>query len=313
MMQTSNIQAVGTTDLFHKYLNKKFLENLEPNLVFWKFGKWPVSQKGYSHVQWARMSKSTASASASAITEWTTPAFTDLTISTISVACEQYWQVAKITDILEDTTLLNVVGQAMVELAHNASRIIDEVVQKDLSTNGTNVIYAGSASSRATIASTDVMTTTEINKARAFLSTKGAKPFAGGYVGIMHPNVSFDMREQVWGNAWVEVKKYTDLVKDIVAGEIGTLMWVRIVESSFVQTFTSTVTVYPTYVFGEGAYGTSQLQAYETTFISRNNKDSYNPLGLFSIVGWKMAIASIILQQDALVRIESASTLSYSW
>jgi hypothetical protein len=60
----------------------------------------------------------------------------------------------------------------MVELAHNASRIIDEVVQTELSTNGTNVIYAGSATSRATVASTDVMTTTEINKARAFLSTK---------------------------------------------------------------------------------------------------------------------------------------------
>lgn len=312
-MQTSNIQATWTTDLFHKYLDKKFLENLEPNLVFWKFGKWPVSQKGYSHVQWARMTKSTASASASQITEWVTPSFTDLKISTISVACEQYGQVAQITDILEDTTLLNVVGQAMVELAHNASRIIDEVVQTDLSTNGTNVIYAGSATTRATISATDVMTTTQINQARAFLSTKGAKPFAWGYIWIMHPNVSFDMREQVGGNAWVEVKKYTDLVKDIVAGEIWTLMGVRIVESSFVQTFTSTVTVYPTYVFGEGAYGTSQLQAYETTFISRNNKDSYNPLGLFSIVGWKMAIASIILQQDALVRIESASTLSYAW
>ena len=60
----------------------------------------------------------------------------------------------------------------MVELAHNASRIIDEVVQTELSTNGTNVIYAGSATSRATIAGTDVMTTTAINKARAFLSTK---------------------------------------------------------------------------------------------------------------------------------------------
>ena len=312
-MQTSNIQASGTTDLFHKYLEKKFLENLEPNLVFWKFGKWPVSQKGYGAVQWARMSKSTASATASIITEWTTPSFTDLTISTISVSCEQYGQVAQITDILEDTTLLNVVGQAMVELAHNASRIMDEVVQSTLSTNWTNVIYAGSATSRATIAATDVMKTTEINKARAFLSTKGAKPFAGGYIGIMHPNVSFDMREQVGWNAWVEVKKYTDLVKDIVTGEIWTLMGVRIIESSFVQTFSSNVTVYPTYVFGEGAYGTSQLQAYETTFISRNNKDSYNPLGLFSIVGWKMAIASIILQQDALVRIESASTLSYAW
>jgi N4-gp56 family major capsid protein len=157
------------------------------------------------------------------------------------------------------------------------------------------------------------MSTTCINKARAFLSTKGAKPFAGGYIWIAHPNVTYDMREQVGWNAWVEVKKYTDLVKDIVAWEIWTLMWVRIVESSFVQTVSSTVTVYPTYVFGEGAYGTSQLQAYETTFISRNNKDSYNPLGLFSIVGWKMAIASIILQQDALVRIESASTLSYAW
>ena len=313
MMQTWNIQATGTTDLFHKYLNKKFLENLEPNLVFWRFGKWPVSQKWYGAVQWARMSKSTASANASVITEGTTPSFTDLTISTISVSCEQYGQVAQITDILEDTTLLNVVGQAMIELAHNASRIMDEVVQSTLSTNWTNVIYAGSATSRATIAATDTMTTTAINKARAFLSTKGAKPFAGGYIGIMHPNVSFDMREQVGWNAWVEVKKYTDLVKDIVAGEIWTLMGVRIIESSFIQTFSSNVTVYPRYVFGEGAYGTSQLQAYETTFISRNNKDSYNPLGLFSIVGWKMAIASIILQQDALVRIESARTLSYAW
>lgn len=312
-MQTSNIQAVWTTDLFHKYLEKKFLENLEPNLVFWKFGKWPVSQKGYSAVQWARMSKSTATPTQASITEGTTPSFTDLTISTISVSCEQYGQLAKITDILEDTTLLNVVGQAMVELAHNASRIMDAVVQKNLYTNGTNVIYAGTATSRATITASDTMTTTLINKARAFLSTKGAKPFAGGYIGIMHPDVSFDMREQVWGNAWVEVKKYTDLVKDIVAGEIWTLMGVRIVESSFVETFTSTVTVFPTYVFWEGAYGTSQLQAYETTFISRNAKDSYNPLGLFSIVGWKMAIASIVLQQDALVRIESASTLSYTW
>jgi N4-gp56 family major capsid protein len=85
----------------------------------------------------------------------------------------------------------------MVELAHNASRIIDEVVQTELSTNGTNVIYGGTATTRATITASDTMTTTEINKARAFLSTKGAKPFAGGYVGIMHPNVSFDMREQV--------------------------------------------------------------------------------------------------------------------
>lgn len=312
-MQTNNIQAVGTTDLFHKYLNKKFLENLEPSLVFWKFGKWPVSQKWYGAVQWARMSKSTETATNSIITEWVTPSFTDLTISTISVSCTQYGQVAKITDILEDTTLLNVVGQAMVELAHNASRIMDEVVQSGLSTNGTNVIYAGTATSRATLSAAMTMTTTDINKARAFLSTKGAKPFAGGYVGITHPNVSYDMREQVWWNAWVEVKKYTDLVKDIVQGEIWTLMGVRIIESSFVQTFSSNVTVYPTYVFGEGAYGVSQLQAYETTFISRNNKDSYNPLGLFSIVGWKMAIASIILQQDALVRIESASTLSYTW
>lgn len=113
------------------------------------------------------------------------------------MSCTQYGQVAKITDILEDTTLLNVVGQAMVELAHNASRIMDEVVQSGLSTNGTNVIYAGTATSRATLSAAMTMTTTAINKARAFLSTKGAKPFAGGYVGIMHPNVSYDMREQV--------------------------------------------------------------------------------------------------------------------
>ena len=87
---------------------------------------------------------------------------------------------------------------------------------------------------------------------------------------------------------------------------------VRVIKSAFIQTFASTVTVYPTYVVGEGAYGVPMLQKLQAYITPRSASDS-DPLAQRVKVGAKVAFESIILQQDALVRIESASSLSYSW
>lgn len=58
------------------------------------------------------------------------------------------------------------------------ARIYDNVVQDVLSTNGINVIYAGTATSRATIATTDLITINDLAKGNAFLSTQGAKEYS---------------------------------------------------------------------------------------------------------------------------------------
>ncbi len=83
---------------------------------------------------------------------------------------------AIISDILEDVSPVPVVSHALRVIGENMARIIDQVIQGVLA-NGTNVIYAGAATSRASIATTDLLTATDLAKANAFLSTKAAPVF----------------------------------------------------------------------------------------------------------------------------------------
>ena len=310
MNTTGNI--VGTGQMFQTLLQKKFLENFEPELRFWQLGRGPVSSRGYESVSRPRMRRSEAAPASALLTEGITPSDTDLKIDTVTVKPTQYGQVATITDILEDTTLLRVVSEGMSTLAKNGARIIDQVIQNNLSANATNFIYGGSATATAMIGATDTITASNVAQANAFLSTKAAPTIGGSYVAVAHPNVIYDLQMETGQNTWIEVNKYTDHVKKIFNGEIGTLFGVRFIRSAFIQTIASTVTVYPTYVMGAGAYGVTSLQSFSTHFVPRKDSDS-DPLAQRSKVGWKCAFASIILQDDALVILQTASALDYKW
>jgi N4-gp56 family major capsid protein len=84
---------------------------------------------------------------------------------------------------------------------------------------------------------------------------------------------------------------------------------VRIVTSSNVGTFTSTVTVYPTLVLGRGAYGVPSLNSLQTFITPRTASDS-DPLAQRVKVGAKVAFVAKILQEQAMCRIESATSFA---
>jgi N4-gp56 family major capsid protein len=157
------------------------------------------------------------------------------------------------------------------------------------------------------------MTATTLAKANAFLSTKAAPVFWDGYIACMHPNVIFDLQTGTATWAFMDLSKYTESGRaQLVKGEIGKIFNVRVVSSPFIQTFASTVTVYPTYVMWKGAYGVADLQGLRSYMVGDGASKS-DPLAQRRYVWAKVAFNAIILQQDALVRIESASSLSYSW
>ena len=83
---------------------------------------------------------------------------------------------AIITDILEDVSPVPMVSNALKVIGQNMARIIDQVIQGVLAA-GTNVIYPGTISARASISASDLMTATLLAKANAFLSTKAAPVF----------------------------------------------------------------------------------------------------------------------------------------
>jgi N4-gp56 family major capsid protein len=70
----------------------------------------------------------------------------------------------------------------------------------------------------------------------------------------------------------------------------------------------STVTVYPTFIFGRGAYGQVVLDEIKYTYLDKADKsDPHNQL---RVVGWKVMYGTILLNQLFFGRIESTSAFS---
>jgi N4-gp56 family major capsid protein len=68
------------------------------------------------------------------------------------------------------------------------------------------------------------------------------------------------------------------------------------------------ITVYPTFVFGKGAFGQVMLDDVRTTYLT--NADKFDPLNQLRVMGWKCFYGTIILNQLFAARIESVSAFS---
>lgn len=68
------------------------------------------------------------------------------------------------------------------------------------------------------------------------------------------------------------------------------------------------VTVYPSYVFGRGAYG--QVTLDDVKFVYLKEADKSDPLNQLRIVGWKCFYGTLIENQNFFLRIESASAFN---
>ena len=68
------------------------------------------------------------------------------------------------------------------------------------------------------------------------------------------------------------------------------------------------VTVYPTFIFGEDAYGQVVLDDPKMTYLQTADKS--DPLNQLRIVGWKVMYGTILLNQNFFMRIESSSAFT---
>ncbi|MDE1867084.1 MAG: N4-gp56 family major capsid protein [Thaumarchaeota archaeon] len=68
------------------------------------------------------------------------------------------------------------------------------------------------------------------------------------------------------------------------------------------------LTVYPTFIFGRGAYGQVSLDEIKYTYLDKADKS--DPLNQLRVVGWKVMYGTMILNQLFFMRIESTSAFS---
>lgn len=168
-------------------------------------------------------------------------------------------------------------------LGKNMARIIDSVIQTEVMA-GTNVMYASTtsggtrAANRAALGATSKMFKYDLDELYARMRTNYS-PFVDGqaYVMIAHPAVTMELKTEATTGGFIDLIKYTTPERAFNS-EIGKVGGIRVIESAYVQTFASSVTVYPSLVIGYQAYGIARLSEMETIVHALGSAGTSDPL-----------------------------------
>lgn len=289
------------------YYSDYLIELAEAQLVHDQFGQKrnipSGNGKSIEFRQFTPLSKITT-----ALVEGVTPDGQALDTSTITATVKQYGGYVVITDILDLTAIDNIKTEAVQLIGSQAGRSLDTVVREVLN-GGTNVQYhEGERANRAALTSVDTLTVKAIRAAVRTLKRQNAETIDGSYVGIIHPDVAFDLMSD---DAWVEWHKYTDN-ESMFTNEIGKIANVRFVETTEAKIFekagANSMDVYSTLIIAKNAYGTTNIEGGGLELITKQkgSAGTADPLDQRSTVGWKATKTAERLVEDYMVRIETA-------
>lgn len=292
------------------YYSKYLIDNAEPELVHDQFAqKRNIPKNGGKTIEFRRYSP--LPKAMTPLTEGVTPDGQALNVTTITSELKQYGGWVKLTDLLTLTAIDNNILEATKMIGSQAGRTLDSVT-REIICGGTNVIYAGgTVTARANVTSDMKLTVKDVFNAARALKTQNAKKFNGSYVGIIHPNVSFDF---MMSDDWLDVNKYTNANTKIFEGEIGKIGGVRFVETSEAKVFEGAgaegVDVYATLVIGENAYATTSVEGAGLEHIVKQlgSAGTSDPINQVATVGWKALKTAEILSQEFMVRVESGAS-----
>ena len=222
----------------------------------------------------------------------------------VTVTLNEYGSAVTTTKKL-NLTSFNDVDSALADIiAYNAADSIDAVVAAVL-TGGSNVIYAGTATTTNTITSSMTISTSDIRQAVVELRTNKALPRIGElYAAYLHPRQSADLRAESGTGGFQELTKYVERTP-FTAGAVGVLEGAFIVETPRVPyaANSGSVNVYKAVVAGREALAEAMGQNISTVI-----GPEIDALRRFRTIGWYYFGGFARLREAALYRIESAAT-----
>jgi len=312
-MATTTTWNIMTSGALGEFIQREAIRNFERALFFKQ--TWMVKQLPFGMNKYTFPTVDNKDGAAIQLTEWVTPTETAFSLTNVEVTLNQYGSFALLSDVVLTDAPVDAVQEAAFELWRDLANKADQVIQAAIDA-GTNVIYGWDATSRVTVDATDTLTAAKLAEAVSKLKSNDAPFFDGeAYVAIMHPDVAYDLQQESGIGTFIDLNKYTDSqVRKPLKWEMGMLFGARVVASSNVQFFADggaggTVDVYPTYVVGRDAYATVMSGWMETFINGLGSAGTADPLHQRLSVWGKVRLASAITKEEALYRVESASSL----
>lgn len=294
------------------FYERTLLQRLLPSLMFYNDAeKKKLPKNSGTTMNFRKFDSLTAPSSS--LTEGVTPDGNNLTVSTITAKIAQEGDFVQITDLIQMTGIDPVLTETSELLGEEAGLVVDTRIQTAIS-KGTNVYFAGGATTRAGLesATTKNLTGDDIKKLVRKLKNANAKRFSDGfYHMIVDPDIAYDLMSD---SAWVEVSKYAR-PEQMVKGELGKMHGMKFYETTNLNvvdssdTAQSKISVHQAYAYGKGAYSCVNLEkgAGKPEIIVKPNGSAgtSDPLNQRATAGWKSAFTAVITQPLALVRVET--------
>lgn len=193
-------------------------------------------------------------------------------------------------------------------VADHCAKVVDELLQDQMIT-GSQVYRAANRASTVTVAAGDITTASMIRLAVTKLRANGADTRDGQfYVGLVHPNVVHDLRQEAGTGAWRVPNEYGMSQDQIWKGEFAEFEGVRFIQNARLRKAAdgaAGATVYRSFILGREALGEAVVVEPGLRFGAVVDR-----LQRFLPIGWYGDFAFKVFRDQALVRLESASSAS---
>ena len=220
------------------WYNTTALENARNNHIFAQFAdNTPLPE---NHGMTVEKRKPNTFGDVGRLTEGVIPEGKKFGYSAITMQVYEYGDYTPIGRRLQRHAVDPVAQDAAEELGAAGGNTQDKIA-RDVCLTGSNVMYCSkwsgstesAVSSRGALDATAVLNPTMVNRAVTWLKKHKAPKINGKYVAIVHPSVTYDLRQSA---EWIDAHKYAN-PEEIYNGEIGELHGVRFVESDNAKVF----------------------------------------------------------------------------
>jgi len=197
-------QASLAPTLLEGYLQRKALENVQPNLGYLQDAEQIEQPKNNGkHVIFFRYTE--LPAVTKPLYEGITPDGQKLEETSFSVMTKNYGAHMEYTDEL-DLWHVDKKTDAMSERLNRQAQLSIDTVGRDQIMAGLNVMYPGTNTSRATLTKNDILTYAIVKKVVRNLKKKGAQPFSDGF---FHAKIDHDTYyDLTQDDHWNDVSTY---------------------------------------------------------------------------------------------------------
>jgi N4-gp56 family major capsid protein len=284
-------------------VQRKVLANLRGNLVFAdeqfaEQGDFDPGTDSLLFTSYADLGTSTTP-----LVEGVGPTPRALSMSTVSVDTAQYGDAVQITDLAKLKSGNDLVAIASERISRQMKVVLDTLTRDAIASGGTAKYQAGDTT-RAGLASTDLITLADLNKLAFQMEYANIPRFSDGfYVLWVAPGVAYDLFSD---SAFTAVHQYTDNTP-LIKGEVGKIAGFRVVIAHSAPTFSSTTTVFASIAVGDvKAWGMGSLATTEV--FSLNQADKSDIVNQKHIMSWKSNYGVAPLNNGYYFRFESAAT-----